>query len=128
MKKIIIVVDDSKIVRNIISKALENTYTVLEAENGDVALELIAQNYNKDIVGMLLDLNMPEYDGFTVLEYFKLNNLFKKIPVCIISGEDSKDGIDRAFTYDIVDMLNKPFNTSNILNMVNKLINFKESD
>lgn len=126
MKKIVIVVDDSKIVRNLISKVLTNYYEVLTATNGDEALELVAQNFDKDIIGVLLDLNMPEYDGFTVLEYFKLNNLFKKIPVCIISGEDSKDGIDRAFKYDIVDMLNKPFTTNNIINMINKMINFKQ--
>ena len=66
---------------------------------------------------------MPKYDGFQVLEYFKTNNLFNKIPISIISGDDTKDTIDKAFKYDIVDMLNKPFSKDNILNIVNKTVN-----
>ena len=64
---------------------------------------------------------MPDSDGFIVLNYFKNNNLFKKYPVSIISGDDSKETIERAFTYDIVDMLNKPFSGENIRSIVRKM-------
>ena len=74
---------------------------------------------------MLLDLNMPESDGFVVLNYFKNNNLFKKYPIVIISGDDTSDTINKAFTYDIVDMLNKPFSGDKIKAMVSKMINLK---
>ena len=66
---------------------------------------------------------MPVYDGFTVLNYFKTYRMFKKIPVFIISGDDTKETIDKAFTYDIVDMLNKPFSMDNIKSAVNRAIN-----
>ena len=124
MDKAIIVADDSIIVKNIVEKALNDQYIVLKANNGKEAIKHITdKKYN--IVGMLLDLNMPESDGFMVLNYFKNNNLFKKYPIVIISGDDTKDTIQKAFTYDIVDMLNKPFSKDNINNMVNKIINFK---
>ena len=53
------------------------------------------------------------------------NNLFKRYPIVIISGDDSKSTIDKAFKYEIVDMLNKPFTKDNVKNMVNKLKNYK---
>ncbi len=122
MNKAIIVADDSMIIKNIVEKALQDEYTVLKANNGKEAIDYITKK-EYDIVGVLLDLNMPEYDGFMVLNYFKNNNLFSKYPVSIISGDDTKETIDRAFTYDIVDMLNKPFSSDNIKNIVNKMVN-----
>lgn len=123
MDKSIIVADDSEIIKNIIEKALNSEFKVLRASNGREAIEYITKDTNKSIVGMLLDLNMPEYDGFYVLNYFKNNNLFNRIPVSIISGDDSKDTIDKAFTYNIVDMLNKPFSIENVRGIVGKMLN-----
>ena len=125
MEKAIIVADDSMIVKNIVEKALSDEYVVLKAGNGKEAIKHITdKKYN--IVGMLLDLNMPESDGFMVLNYFKNNNLFKKYPISIISGDDTRDTIQKAFNYDIVDMLNKPFSKDNIKNIVNKMIHLKD--
>ena len=120
MEKAIIVADDSMIVRNIIEKALNDDYVVLKANNGKEAIKYITDK-KYDIQGVLLDLNMPDSDGFVVLNYFKNNNLFKKYPVSIISGDDSKETIEKAFTYDIVDMLNKPFSGENIKSIVRKM-------
>ncbi|MBQ9071911.1 MAG: response regulator [Bacilli bacterium] len=125
MDKAIIVADDSMIIRNIIEKALRDEYVVLKASNGKEAIKHITDK-KYDIIGMLLDLNMPESDGFMVLNYFKNNNLLKKYPIVIISGDDTKETIEKAFTYNIVDMLNKPFSSDNIKNMVNKMIHFKD--
>lgn len=120
MDKAIIVADDSMIVRNIIEKAISDKYVVLKASNGREAIKHITDK-KYDIQGVLLDLNMPDSDGFVVLNYFKNNNLFKKYPVSIISGDDSKETIEKAFTYDIIDMLNKPFSGENIKSIVRKM-------
>ena len=69
---------------------------------------------------------MPNVDGFEVLDYMKENNLLQKMPVSIISGDDKKETIDRAFTYPIVDMIRKPFNTVDIKQVVEKTIYFGE--
>ena len=124
MEKAIIVADDSIIIKNIVEKAINDDYIVLKASNGKEAIKHITDKKH-DIIGMFLDLNMPESDGFVVLNYFKNNNLFRKYPIVIISGDDTKETINKAFTYDIVDMLNKPFSKNNINNMVNKIMNFK---
>lgn len=125
MDKAIIVADDSMIIKNIIEKALSDEYVVLKASNGREAIKHITDK-KYDIVGMLLDLNMPETDGFVVLNYFQNNNLFKRYPIVIISGDDTSETINKTFTYDIVDMLNKPFSSDKIKAMVNRMINIKE--
>ncbi len=126
--KTILVVDDSNIVRNFIQKIFNDTYEVLVANDGQEALSIVKENANnRKLVGMLLDLNMPNVDGFIVLDYFRQNGLFMKIPVSIITGEGSKEIIDRAFTYPIVDVLNKPFNERDVKRIVERTIVFHES-
>ena len=119
--KKVIVADDSSIITNIVEKAFEGKYKVLVASNGQEAVDHIKTNDSKDIVALILDLNMPEVDGFAVLDYFNQNNLFEQIPVCIITGDVEKERIDRAFTYDIVDVLSKPFTMDNVRNVVEKI-------
>lgn len=120
--KTILVVDDSNVVRNFVYKIFSNEYDVLIANDGKEALDIIRANVDDKIVGMLLDLNMPNVDGFQVLDYFKQANLFSRIPVAIITGEGTQNNIQRAYQYPIVDMLQKPFNEVNVKNIVNKLI------
>lgn len=118
--KTILVVDDSTIISNFVKKIFNDTYNVLVAQDGKEALNAVATNEN--IVAMLLDLNMPNVNGFQVLEYFKTNGLFKKIPVSIITGEDSRENIERAFTYPIADVLSKPFNERDIKRVLDKTL------
>ena len=124
--KKILVVDDSNLIRNFIEKIFADSYEVIMATDGQGALNIINENSN-DIVAMLLDLNMPNVNGFDVLNYFKEHNLFKKVPVSIISGAEEKETIDKAFTYDIVDLLPKPFNERDIKAVIDKTINYKEA-
>ena len=122
MKKIL-VADDSKIISNIVTRAFSDKYEVVVAYNGKEAIDIVKNNVDDSIIGILLDLNMPEVDGFAVLDYFKTNNLFKRIPVCIITGDVAKERIDRAFTYDVVDVLAKPFTFDSVRDEVEKIIN-----
>lgn len=111
LSKKILIADDSSIILNFIEKHLSNNYTVLRASNGRNAINTIANN---DLYAILLDLNMPTVNGFEVLNYLKEHNLIEKIPVVIITGDDTKDTIDKAFSYPILDVLNKPFTEDNI--------------
>ena len=125
--KTILVVDDSTIIRNFVKRIFSDKYNVALAKNGKEAIEIINSNKDTDsIESILLDLNMPVLDGFGVLEFMRQEDLFRKMPVSIISGDSSKETIDRAFTYEIVDMIAKPFNDSNIKSVVEKTIIYKE--
>ena len=118
----IIVVDDSNVVRNFVSKVFSNKYNIHLASDGDEAINIVSNTPHDKLACMLLDLNMPNVNGFTVLDYFKSNNLFDKIPVSIITGINDKETIEKAFFYPIVDMLQKPFNESSVKNVVEKTI------
>ncbi len=118
----ILVADDSNVIVNFVQKIFDNQYNVLVANDGREALDFIESDKRHEIIAMFLDLNMPNVDGFEVLEYFKANNLFTSIPVSIITGDTSREGISRAFSYPIVDILNKPFNEVNVKNIVEKTI------
>lgn len=119
----ILVVDDSNIIRNFVKRIFSETYNVGACADGEEAIQVIKANMDNDnIVTILLDLNMPKVDGFAVLEFMRDNHLFQKMPVSIISGDSSKETIDRAFTYEIVDMLGKPFNEQNVKMVVEKTL------
>lgn len=123
--KTILIVDDSDIIRTFIKKIFDDTYHVMVAHDGKEAIDVIGTSAYENIVGMLLDLNMPNINGFEVLNYFKENNLFNKIPVSIITGDDSRESIDKAFTYPIIDVLQKPFNERDIKRILEKMISLK---
>ena len=118
--KAILVVDDSNVISSFIKKIFNDVYDVIIAKDGVEALTIIKTNGR--IIGMLLDLNMPNVNGFQVLEYFKVNDLFKKIPVSIITGLGNDDFINKAREYPIIDVLRKPFNERDIKTVVEKTI------
>ena len=129
-KPSILIVDDSSIIRNSLKRIFSNEYEILVAKNGEEAINIITENVlssnlnesKENIVGMLLDLIMPESDGFEVLDFMRSNDLFSKIPVAIISGDESRETRKRVYQYEIVDMLEKPFNTENIRRRFGKII------
>lgn len=120
----IVVADDSEIIRDFIKEIFEDQFEVLMAKDGKEVINIIATH--KEVVALLLDLNMPNIDGFQVLDYFREKDLFQKVPVSIISGANDKESIEKAFTYDIVDMINKPFNKENVRHIVEKMLNISK--
>lgn len=121
-KDSILVVDDSDMVLNFISKVFNDTFNVILASDGNKAIKELTKENN--IKGILLDLNMPNVNGFEVLDYLKLNDLFAKYPVSIITGADDRDTITKAFNYQIVDMLQKPFNERDVKRIVERTITY----
>jgi CheY-like chemotaxis protein len=123
-RKLLIIADDSPVITKFFKKTLEADYDVMVASNGKEAIELVEQYKDKNLVGLFCDLMMPEMDGYQVLEYFKEHELFDKVPVSIISGEDTQDGIEKATSYGVVDMLQKPFNADNAKAIVERTVSF----
>ena len=123
----LLIIDDSSIMRNAVKKIFVDQYNIITAKNGNEGIELIKEHLlNKSditIVGIFLDIIMPVADGFVVLDFLKENDLFTKVPVSIISGDETKATRKRMYTYDIADLLIKPFNTDHIRKRMNNLIN-----
>jgi two-component system cell cycle response regulator len=106
----ILVVDDYVINRMQLKRSLEGQgHTVALAENGRQALEMLASQ-PFDVV--LLDLLMPELDGFQVLEQMKRDNLQREIPVIVISALEEMESILRCIEMGATDYLPKPFDAA----------------
>ncbi len=121
-EKKILVVDDSAVIISFVEKIFTDTYEVVSAHDGEEALRIIENAPEGSIVAMLLDIFMPNVNGFGVLEYFKSHNLFDKIPVSIITGAYTQEVIDIVKQYDVVDVLAKPFNERNVKEVVERTI------
>ena len=120
--KKVLVVDDSDIVTGFIKRIFNDAYEVLVADDGESAITYLNEN-NGDIVGMFLDLNMPNVNGFQVLEYMLKGNMFDKVPVTVITGADTKDEISKTLTYPVIEILSKPFNERDLKASVEKMLN-----
>lgn len=110
-KKIILIVDDEELNRDILSAILEDEYEIWEAENGIEAIRIMKENA-MDISAVLLDLVMPQMDGFGVLTKMREMDLIDHVPVLIISGENSLNIEKKCFEYGISDFIHKPFDNS----------------
>ncbi len=106
--KSILIVDDSSMIRNYLERIFINEYNISMAVDGNDAIDKI--NINKDKLNIiLLDLVMPKADGFFVLEHIQKNAI--DVPVIVISGDTSKESINKAFEYGVVDIIKKPFDS-----------------
>ena len=106
--KSVLIVDDSSMIRNYLERIFINEYNITMAVDGNDAVEKIQAGQDKFNI-ILLDLVMPKADGFFVLEYLSKYSI--NIPVIIISGDTSKESINKAFEYGVVDMIKKPFDS-----------------
>lgn len=117
----ILIVDDSEFNRAILKEILEETYEIIEADGGNEALHKIDE-YGMKISLVLLDIIMPEKDGFEVLEYMEEERLISDIPVIIISSEDSANYIRRAYEMGVSDYINRPFDANIVYQRVSNTV------
>ena len=125
--KALLVVDDSQMIIEFITKALNGLYEVVVATDGKKAIEILEADTENRIQGMFLDLVMPKFNGFDVLNYFEQKEWFDRYPVSIITGADDRESIDKAFTYPIIDMLVKPFTEDDVRRIVERTVSSKQN-
>lgn len=118
----LLIADDSNIICNFFKKSLGDDFEILVAKDGNEAIDLIEKYKNDNLLGAFIDLNMPNTDGYAVLEHMRSNNLMDKVPVSVISGEDSAESIEKVISLGAVDMLQKPFTADAARAIVNKTI------
>lgn len=122
MRNKILIVDDVPMNRAILSDILEaEQYIILEAGNGNEAIRLIEEN-RKELAAILLDLVMPELDGYGVLEWLQTTQYAKKFPVLIITGDVSIESEQRCFDYGVNDFIHKPFERALVTRRVDNMV------
>lgn len=117
----VLIVDDEEINRSILCQMFQRKYTVLEAENGQQALELITEKEDS-IAVVLLDIMMPGIDGFGVMEEMRRRGLLGIIPVVLITGDSSLESAKRAYDSGTSDIIKKPFDPSIVDRRVENII------
>lgn len=107
-KQKILIVDDSEMNRLLLAEILESQYDVTEVENGLQAVQILAEN-ETDFWFVLLDIMMPEMDGFGVLNYINKHYWNDRVVVMMISSDDSPEKINRAYELGAFDYIGRPF-------------------
>lgn len=110
-KQKILVVDDSEMNRALLIDILEEQYDVVEADNGIEAVTLLSQ-HRMDFSLILLDIMMPEMDGFEVLTYIDKYHWNDTLAVIMISADDSPENIKRAYDLGAFDYISRPFDST----------------
>jgi len=109
----ILVVDDTLLNRRVLARALETQgYEVATAEHGRRALELLQLGEGPSFDVVLLDILMPEMDGYEALARIKADAQLRHVPVIMISAVDELDSVIRCVEMGATDYLPKPFNAA----------------
>jgi phosphoserine phosphatase RsbU/P len=120
----ILAVDDNlvniKFIENILRQA---DYTVESASDGHQALNLLRKTYDYDLI--LLDIDMPEINGFEVCKAIREDELLKEVPVIFLTGFCDTDNIVAGFEVGAQDYITKPFNVKELLARVDTHIQLK---
>ncbi|MEA2100770.1 MAG: response regulator [Campylobacterota bacterium] len=114
-QKTILIVDDTELNVNTLIDLLDDKYDILASLDGEDALEIIEE---EDIDLILLDIMMPNMDGFEVCKILKEKQKTKDIPVIFITAKTDDDSIEKAYDLGGVDYITKPFRAREVLSRI----------
>ena len=123
MKNIILVVDDDKTNLTLAQKILLPHYRIAATSSGMAALKYL-ENNNPDLI--LLDINMPEMDGFEVMDQLRLKEETAKIPVIFLTADNLAETEVKCFRMGAVDFVTKPFVPDILLSRVGKTLELEQ--
>ncbi|MBS5062651.1 MAG: EAL domain-containing protein [Hungatella hathewayi] len=124
--KVILVVEDNEINRTLLVTLLSEEYRVLEAENGQAALDVLKE-HGEEIALILLDITMPVMDGYTFLSIIREEPAFSAIPVIVTTQSDSEEDEVSALSHGATDFVAKPYKPQIILHRVASIIRLRET-
>jgi len=122
---VVMIVDDSKTDRMIMRKALEPMgITLVEASDGQEALNILKSgDYNFD--AMLIDIEMPRMDGYSLASEIKKYNRYKNLPLIAVTSRTSKSDRMRGVESGMVEYITKPYSADYLASVVQRNVNFK---
>ncbi len=125
-RRAILVVEDNDMNRELLCAILEDSFDVLEAENGLVGLEQLERNY-EHLSLVLLDVYMPVCDGFEFLRRKQAEERFDSVPVIVTTASNALEDEIECLRLGANDFVIKPYNVDIILNRINNIIHLRES-
>ena len=121
---IVLAVDDSQTDRNIIKQYLKPLgITIIEATNGVDALDIIKSGEH-NIDAVLVDIEMPRMDGYSLATEIRKYNKFKNLPLIAVTSRASKTDRMRGVETGMTEYITKPYSSEYLLNVVKRSINF----
>ena len=124
-KKLILLVDDAPANIQIAREILKDEYKTRVATNGPKALELVKVSPPPDLI--LLDVNMPEMDGYEVCTRLKADPLTRDIPVIFLTARTEAEDETKGFAAGAVDYIHKPFSAAVMMARVHTHLNLRET-
>ncbi len=124
-KKLILLVDDAPANIQIAREILKDTYKTRVATSGAKALELVKVDPPPDLI--LLDVSMPEMDGYEVCTRLKADSSTKEIPVIFLTARTEADDETKGFGVGAVDYIHKPFSPPVVMARVQTHLNLRET-
>ncbi|MCR5421302.1 MAG: EAL domain-containing protein [Lachnospiraceae bacterium] len=112
LNRIVLIVDDEAVNREILGAMLEEEFTVIFAADGEEAMDIIEDSYRR-LSCILLDLVMPGPDGFTVLKRLKSRNELKHIPVIVLTSEQEAEV--KCLKLGAADFIKKPYSDPEVI-------------
>lgn len=122
----ILIVEDNQVNRCLLCEILGTEYEILEAGNGEDALQILEQQA-EGISLILLDIVMPIMDGYSFLSAMKQNPSYSSIPVIVTTQNDGEDDEVAALSHGATDFVAKPYKAQVILHRVASIINLRET-
>jgi len=124
-KQVVLVADDSSTVRKFVSFSLSSqNMEVITAVDGMDALEKVSQAPRLDLV--IVDLNMPNMDGFEFIENFRQSDMYRGVPIIILSSERGEESKKRGEEVGADAYIEKPFDAKKIRYQVSKFISVED--
>lgn len=117
----ILIVDDAEINRSMLADMLTDQYSILEAADGMEAISILEKQHS-EISLVLLDIMMPEMNGFEVLSIMTRSEWLRSVPVIMISAETSSSYIDQAYDLGATDYISRPFDEKTVQRRVKNTI------
>ena len=121
----ILIVEDSEVNRGILCQLLQEQYDIVEAPDGNEAYQILKAQY-RELAMVLLDLIMPNCDGFQFLEMVRENPLLATVPVVVLTGNSGREQEERCLSLGAVDFLAKPYNPAIIKARLHNVIRSRE--
>lgn len=122
-KPTILVVDDMTTTLLLLHDLLKDTYEVKIAKSGTKALEILESPNDIDLI--LLDIEMPDINGYDVCKRIKNNETIKNIPIIFITGRTSQEDEEYGLNLGAIDYITKPFNKAIVKLRIKNYLNLK---
>ncbi len=116
MRKEVLIIDDEPTILKLLEFVLSKEYKVVLKNNGYEAIQCLEEGNRPDLI--ILDINMPYFNGPEFLKSIKISGLFSKIPVIVLTGTANKEEVEAQLTFPVDEIIQKPFDPTKLKDAV----------